>query len=236
MGNKKHKHNMNVRVELLQINKKNIVKATIFIAGVIVTLLITKACDRIIPDSPVVVEKIPDTIKIVHVYEPLADSVLDYTIKTTEDIVKKAIDYRPKNESLQYSDNYENVNHILKSVSFPNAKGYTVQSAAPYFSLEMSELNQPFVDFIYHFFNENQISDIYCLSIKVFRVQNGESVYVLDENYSIKKGLNIIRMNNIFTSGDYEVEVGFIFLNDVNSKYPNFYREVRYINNSLKKE
>lgn len=236
MGNKNHKHYKNVRVELWQTIKKNIVKATIFITGVIVTLLITKACDRIIPDSPVIVEKVPDTIKIVHVYDPLADSVLDYSIKPTEDFVKAAIAYRPKNDSHQYSDNNENVNHILKSVSFPNAKGYTVQSAAPYFSLEMSELNQPFIDFVYHFFNEDYISDIYCLSIKVFRVQNGESVYVLDENYSIKKGINIIRMNNIFTSGDYEIEVGFILLNDVNSEYPNFYREVRYINNSLKKE
>ena len=64
MGNKNHKHYKNVRVELWQTIKKNIVKATIFITGVIVTLLITKACDRIIPDSPVIVEKVPDTIKI----------------------------------------------------------------------------------------------------------------------------------------------------------------------------
>ena len=209
--------------------KRNYVHSIIFIIGVVVTLLITKACDRIIPDSPVVVEKIPDTINVVHVYDPLSDTVWT-TNKDTEDIIETTIVKRSKKNT---DDNFfarGDVNMVMKTAFFPNAKGYTIKSAASYFSLGMSNLDQPYVDFVFHFFNEEIVADIYCLSIKIFKNQNGEKIYILDENYEKRTGQNIIRLNNIFTSGNYEIEIGFIFTKDKDTKYPNFYREVKYIN------
>ena len=113
---------------------------------------------------------------------------------------------------------------------FPNAKGYSTSSAAPYFSLEMSPLDQSFVDFSFSFFNEKILEEIYCISLKVFSIQSGGGrVYILDENYEKQKGRNIIRLKNIFTSGRYEVEVGFFLKKDINAQYPAFYREAKYI-------
>lgn len=199
----------------------------------IVSAMVTKACDKIIPDPPAIVEKVPDTISIVHVYEPMTDSTLNLSQKRREKIVddaavkKRVLSHKPKDF---VKDN--NVNIIAKDSSFPNAKGYSPRSAAPYFWLEMTDRSLPYIDFICHFFYDAIIEDIYCLSIKVFEIQNdGKKVYVLDENYSKQKGDNIIRLKNIFSSKNYEIEVGFVFNRDRNSKYPTFYREAKYINN-----
>ena len=75
------------------------------------------------------------------------------------------------------------------------------------------------------------MSDIYCLSIKVFRNQGGENIYILDENYEKRKNENVIRLKNIFKSGSYQIEIGFFFTKDKDAKYPEFYREIKYINN-----
>lgn len=54
--------------------KSNYGKAIIFVIGIVVTLILTKACDKIVPSQPVVVEKVPDTIQVVYVYDSLFDS------------------------------------------------------------------------------------------------------------------------------------------------------------------
>jgi hypothetical protein len=213
--------------------KGHVVKAIIFIIGVIVTILITKACNHILPDDPIIVKQMPDTIKVVHIYEPLANSTF-----TSKEKDKAAIETRLNSQIINRKEenisDIGNVNKPLSSSLFPKGKGYTIKNSTPYFSLEMSQLTKPYVDFSLSFFNKDVLADIYCLSIKVFKVQNGERIYILDENYNKRQGKNIIRLKNIFTKGNYEIEVGFIFSKDRNAEYPNFYREIKYVNNSPK--
>lgn len=212
--------------------KKHIVVIVGVILTAIVSAIVTKACDRIVPDPPAVVEKVPDTISIVHVYEPLTDSALGISHEKFEKIVDDAVRKQVSNRKSNHSINANNVNIISNDFSFPNAEGYSPQNAAPYFWLEMTDISQPYIDFICHFFNDAIIEDIYCLSIKVFEIQkDGRRVYVLDENYCKQKGDNIIRLKNIFSYKNFEIEVGFVFNRDRNSKYPTFYREAKYINN-----
>lgn len=212
--------------------KKHIAVIAGIILTAIISAIVTKACDKIVPDPPAIVEKVPDTISIVHVYEPLTDSTLNLSQKRLEKIVDDAVKKRVLSRKSKDFVNDNSVNNISKDFSFPNAKGYSPRSAAPYFWLEMTDRSQPYIDFICHFFNDAIIEDIYCLSIKIFEIQNdGQRVYVLDENYCKQKGDNIIRLKNIFSSKNYEIEVGFVFNRDRNLKYPTFYREAKYINN-----
>ena len=226
------KQNKGAWLKIIEYIQKNIAVIIGVIFTAVVSAVITKACNRMVPDPPAIVEKIPDTINVVHVYEPFNDSTFNHSQKKLEEIVNDAVKKRrPKNkDQSSFKDNDTNI--IANDITFPNAKGYSPRSAAPYFSLEMTDNNQPYIDFICHFFNDCIIDEIYCLSIKVFEIQNdGGRVYVIDENYKKQKGDNIIRLNNIFSSKNYEIEVGFIFNRDRNSIYPNFYRETRYINN-----
>jgi len=232
MKKKRNKQKMSLWLRFVDFIKKNYVKAIIFITGIIVTLLITKACDRIIPDSPVIVEKIPNTINVVHVYEPLSDTTLTVTNKKTEGVVETAIVKQKRNNTDKDKYDGEKVNKVMTTISFPNAKGYTVQSAAPYFSLEMLHNDSSYIDFVFHFFNKDMLSEIYCLSIKVFKCIGNKKIYVLDENYEKRTDMNVIRLNNIFTSSNYQIELGFVFIKDKDKLYPNFYRQIKFINNS----
>lgn len=99
----------------------------------------------------------------------------------------------------------------------------------------MSPLRNSYVDFTVNFFDENLLAEIYCLSLKVCKIQDEKKVLVLDANFEKKANNNVIRMKNIFGNENYEIEVGFFFSKDINSQYPNFYRETRYINNKVKK-
>lgn len=216
--------------------KNNYGKAIIFVMGVVVTLLLTKACDRIVPNQPVVVEKVPDTIQVVHVYDSLFSNAAMAYQKQSEEVIDADLRTRTKDRKSQKVDNKETANKVFISASFPNAKGYTTESSAAYCSIEMSPLDKAYVDFTFDFFSEEILSEIYCLSIKVFKVQNGGRVYILDENFEKRIGQNVIRLKNIFASDKYEIEVGFFLIKDRNAQYPDFYREAKYINKSSNKE
>ena len=214
--------------------KNNYGKAIIFVVGVVVTLLLTKACDQIMPSQPTVVEKIPDTIQVVHVYDSLYASAMRINMQQTEESLNSML--RKQSGNITNQNKSVKVNKLFTSANFPNAKGYASNSAAQYFSLEMSSLKQSYVDFTLDFFDENILEEIYCLSVKICKLQEGKKFLVLDANYEKRIGKNLIRLKNIFTDGNYDVEVGFFLNKDRNSKYPNFYKESRYINKAEKKE
>lgn len=219
---------------ILDYLKGHWVEILMSIAIVFISVLLTKACDRIMPDQPIVIEKIPDTIQVVHLHNSFVDS-LSVTNSETESPIENRLrpqigNYRNKNQS----DNIK-VNKVFLSAVFPKAKGYSVKSAAPFFSLEMSPLSNTYVDFILNFFDEEMLAEIYCLSLKVCKIQNGKRVLVLDANFEKRANNNVIRVKNIFGNESYEIEVGFFFSEDRNSQYPSFYREIRYINNKGKK-
>lgn len=59
--------------------KKNWPKASIWLFGAIVGLLLTKACNMIWPDAPVVVKEHTDTVKVIHSINPFpsdSDSIM----------------------------------------------------------------------------------------------------------------------------------------------------------------
>lgn len=205
------------------------------ILSAIVTVFVTKACNRIMPDNPIVVEKVSDTIQVVHTYNPLSDSAWTEFKKQSEEMVDVNVIQQKKNSySLSKSNN---ISKVFTSARFPNSKGYTSRSAAQYFVLEMSPLNLPYVDFTINFFNEELLSEIYCLSIKICKIRDGKREAVLDENYEKRQSVeNVIRLKNIFNTSDkYEIAVGFFFLKDIEEKYPDFYMDTIYINNSQMK-
>jgi hypothetical protein len=230
---KKNSQEKTIGAIVMEYIKSNYGKAIIFVIGIVVTLILTKACDKIVPSQPVVVEKVPDTIQVVYVYDSLFDSATKAYLQQSEEMIKTNLKNQSRRGSTSTQSYTANVNNIFPSAKFPNAKGYSTNSAAPYFSLEMSPLDQSFIDFSFSFFNEKILDEIYCISLKVFSIENGGGrVYILDENYEKQKGRNIIRLKNILTSGRYEVEVGFFLKKDINAQYPAFYREAKYINKS----
>ena len=247
--------------------KKHYVEAIVFVMGVVVTIILTKVFNSFLPDPPVVVEKVPDTLQVVHVYEQIPDSILKKSMRKSEALIeeklrKKINENRQnpktvKDARLLLSDSadmqkqskvstdttmskderkrgdQELLNKVFSAAHFPNAKGYSIKSSAPYFFLEMSPQDDSYVDFTLNFFDERVLKDIYCLSIKICIVTNGRRNLVLDANYEKGTGRkNIIRLKNIFNSAeDYEIQVGFFQTKDTNAQYPDFYREIRHINN-----
>ena len=202
----------------------------------VVSAVITKACDRIIPDPPTIVEKVPDTIQVVHMYDSLFSGAAMVYLQQSEEAIDADLRTYTKDRKSQKVDNKETANKVFISASFPNAKGYTTKSSAAYCSIEMSPLDKAYVDFTIDFFSEEIFSEIYCLSIKVFKVQNGGRVYILDENFEKRTGQNVIRLKDIFASEKYEIEVGFFLTKDRNAQYPDFYSEAKYINKIPHKE
>lgn len=236
MPKKKKKIQKKQSITLFQRGKQYVVKHKsdfTFVGGVIVTaiitVLVTKACDLIIPDKPIVVEKTAGTIQVVHSYSPIPDSTWERFMRQSEELINANI-IQQEGSLLKQKQSYEtNINRVLTSVDFPNAKGYTSESAASYFTLEMSPRDGAYVDFVVDFFNEKILDEIYCLSLKVCKIQDGKRYGVLDSNYEKHAGKNIIRVKNIFTSNDhFEIQVGFFLMRDTKAQYPNFYREVKH--------
>ena len=250
--------------------KKHYVEAIVFVVGVIVTLILTKVFNSFLPDPPIVVEKVPDTLQVVHVYEQIPDSILKKNMRKSEALIEEKL-RKKMNENRQTpkpvkgacllsSDSADmekqsivstdtnmsngerergdqvSLNKVFQAAHFPNAKGYSIKSSVPYFFLKMSPQDDSYVDFTLNFFDERVLEDIYCLSIKICIVTNGTRNLILDANYEKGTGRkNIIRLKNIFRSAeDYEIQVGFFQTKDINAQYPDFYREIRRVNNRQK--
>jgi hypothetical protein len=206
------------------LEKHNWIK-TIFwiVVTAIITLLIDKSCDRIMPNTPVVVKEVSDTVKIIHSYDfnTDKDSLTKTQLMAKLENIKLAQTYESKiaKRIKEKSD----FNSIMLNAKFPNAKGYTSCDASAYFSFQMSSLQNDYIDFIITFINSNILDDIYCLSLKIFKVENENRTYVLDENYIIKNDLNQIRITNSLPKGLYEISIGFTLKKDQNAEYPHFY-------------
>lgn len=200
------------------------------IASAVIMAIVGKACNRIMPDKPIVVEKNTELIQVVHTFSPVPDSTWERFMRQSEELVNAQIIPQEVSRIKPEQLDQANVNKVLASVDFPNAKGYADKSAATYFALEMSPIDGAYVDFAVNFFNQQILDDIYCLSIKVCKILDGKRYLVLDCNYEKHVGRNIIRVRNIFTSKDhFEIAVGFFLKKDTKAQYPDFYREVEHI-------
>ena len=198
------------------------------IVGIIITAIITanvdKACNRVSPEEPVIVKEITDTIKIVHTYDfdEYNDSIVNMQLRYKLENIELAQMYEEK-ISNRIKDPTQ-CNSIMVGDNFKCAKGYSLRDAAPYFTLNMSPLDKEFIDFELHFFDKKFLSNIFCLNLKIHRIDNGRRVFVLDENYYVNESGNKIRIANTLSLGLYEFSVGFVLKKDKNLKYPIIYQ------------
>ncbi len=214
--------------------KTNITKASIFVLGVIVTIIITKSFDKVVPNNPVIVKQLTDTIKIVHDYN-LPDNL-------NNDTVRQELENKIKN--LELLNNYdkqikERISHIQKSdgvtpnlivtqnVSKIAQKGYMYGRSASYFTSDCPDLNKKFIDLKIDFLNPSIAKDIAYLRVNIYRFDDSRKeearTYILEDFYQVKNENNIIRITNDFADGKYEIIYGFMFKNDLKEQYPRFY-------------
>lgn len=187
-------------------------------------MIIDKSCNRIIPDQPILIKEVSDSIKIIHKYDfdLNDDSIANAKLKLRLENVELAEQYDRKIRSrLANSDNRPNL--IMLDQVAHDSKGYTIASGMPYFILNISSLEEKVIDFTFDFINQDIISGIYCLSLKIYKIENNKSVYVMDENYYVKRTTNLIRINNLLAKGKYEIKAGFFLLRDQDAQYPCFY-------------
>ena len=135
---------------------------------IIMGVLVEKSCNKIIPDDPIVIKEISDTIKFVHTYDfgITNDSLINIQLQNRLKNIEMAAMY--EKEFLKHNKNKMSINPIMIDASFPNAKGYSPRDGTPYFSLTLSSLQNEFIDFDISFINANILEHIYCLSLKIF--------------------------------------------------------------------
>lgn len=219
--------------KLSEQTKNNLRNASLFVLGVIVTVIITKTSDKIIPSDPVIVKELKDTIRIVHNYDIPSDLNNDST----------RLELERKIKNLELLNNYdkqikERIALTKKSDGFiPNLiltreteriknKGFTCGSSSAYFTSDCPSLDKEYLDIKIDFINPSIIKDIAYLRVNIYRFDNVNSnearTYVLEELYEVKPENNLIRISNDFSKGKYEILYGFVFKDELTKPYPTF--------------
>lgn len=219
--------------KLSEQTKNNLRKASLFVLGVIVTILITKISDKIIPSGPVIIKEYTDSIKIVHNFDIPTDLNNDSTRLELERKVK----------NLELLNNYDKQikerialtkksdglipNLILtKETERIKSKGYTYASSSAYFTSDCPSLDNDYLDIKINFINPSIIKDIAYLRVNIYKFDNVNSTeaktYVLEELYEVKPENNFIRISNDFSKGKYEILYGFVFKDELTKPYPLF--------------
>ena len=199
---------------------------TIFwiIVTAIITISIERSCNRIIPEDPVVIKEISDTIKFVHTYDfgALNDSSVNAQLLRRLENIELAQKYEA--EIIKKDNSVKMANSIMLDASFPNMKGYSPRKAMSFFSFEMSSLNDKLIEFELSFFDQSMLDDIYCLTLKIFTLDNNQRIYYEEQFYNVNNTRNIIRIANSLPKGKLEFCVGFVLKRDRLSEYPNTYQ------------
>jgi hypothetical protein len=214
--------------------KTHVRNASIFLLGVIATIIITKLSDKIIPNEPVIVKQYTDTLKIVHDYEIPKRLNSDSDKKELEKKIKNlellnSYDKQIKERiAINQSNDVITPNLILtQKVRNSEEKGYSQGSSSSYFESDCPSLDTKYLDIFINFLNPEIINEIAFLRINIYKfdsVNSSESrSYILEDFYEVKKKNNLIRITNDFSKGKYEILYGFMFKNDLNKKYPTFY-------------
>ncbi len=213
MAKKRPKGKKNKFVSFVE---KNWQKGAFWLVGFIVGLVLTKACNTIWPDTPVVVKEHTDTVKVVH--------SMDLLQVDSDSIIRKQIEHQLMN--IELLNKYEkqitgkreaaktNTCKIIVGNPYPNSRGYSTQTASSFCFIELNT-NGPFIDITYDFFREDYVDLVNTLCVKISRKDNedGRNFIISDINYEPNKGNNgcIVRMVNDFPPGQYAVEAGFDF-------------------------
>src|SRR3989339_1881329 len=227
--------------KILLFIKKNIWKATTFVLGGIVIILLTKTADTILPSNgPVIVKELTDTLKVIHNYDllNLSDSdSLDLLLKKKRNQISQLNIYEKElNDYLDRVKNKENAfdvpNKILiNSFQKFGKKGYVQSSSAAYFNSKGPKFveNNSLIDLKINFFSDELIDEILYIRLIIYKKRDGKySEYVFDEIYEPRKGINLIRIGNNLSKGDYEFQYGFVLKKDKDNDYPQFYLDKHY--------
>ena len=202
---------------------------TIFwiIITAVITICIERSCNRIMPEEPIVVKEVTDTVKIVHCYDfgNLNDSLVNANLQRKLENIELAQRYEA--EIIKKNNSIIKANSIMLDASFPNMKGYTIHNAMSYFSFEMSSLNEKLIEFKLSFFDKSILDDIYCLTLKIFTIDNNQRIYYEEQYYNVNSINNIIRIANSLPKGNFEFCVGFVLKRDRLSEYPDTYQVSR---------
>lgn len=204
-------------------------QALLFILGVIATLIITSIYNNIFPSDPTVVKEVTDSLTVVHKYDfPVSDSM--------------NLEIKNRLENIELLNSYENeieerIKRIPNKSKVPNLiyinppfriKGWIQRKASSYFSLECpSDENAKYLDFEINFLNKKLINDIATLRVLIYKLNSkGEASIYLDDYYeTVNNSMNLLRLNNDFDNGQYEINIGFILKDDLKNEYPIFYRQ-----------
>ena len=208
-------------------NWKNVV---IWLLSTVVVLLLTKACDRIWPDPPVVVKEQMDTVKVIHAMSPIpADS---------DSILKKQIEQQLMNIELlnkyekqikkRIDDNAVEACKIILGNPYPSSSGYSTKDASSFCLIELKH-NGPVIDIIYSFIRQDYVELVSTLGVKISHKneKDGKVLGVYDQNFepqTDKKDM-LVRIIDNLPPGEYEVEAGFVLKEDMQKKYPTFNRQ-----------
>ncbi|WP_374505786.1 hypothetical protein [Flavobacterium sp.] len=218
---------------LYEQNKNSIKNSLLFLLGIIVTIIITKFFDKIIPNDPVIVKEYTDTIKIFHNY--------NIPNNLNDDSTRLELESKIKNlELLNSYDKQIRARIELKNNKdgiFPNLiitsgsekiknKGYTYGNSSAYFNSNCPEFNKEYLDIKIDFINPDITKEIAYLRINIYKFDNPNSsearTHILEELFEVKPDNNIIRISNDFSKGKYEILYGFMFKDELKKTYPTF--------------
>jgi hypothetical protein len=221
--------------------KKNIWKATTFVLGGIVIILLTKTADSILSSNePVIVKEFTDTLKVIHNYDFLSSSdndSLDFLLQKKKNQISQLNIYEKElNEYFDRVKKKEDVfdvpNKILiSSLQKFGKKGYVQRSSTAYFYSVGPKFveNNSLIDLKIKFFSDELIDEILYVRLTIYKKRNDKySEYVFDEIYEPRKGINLIRIGNNLSKGDYEFQYGFVLKKDIDNDYPEFYLSKHY--------
>ena len=215
---------------------KNLRTSLFFVLGVICTLALTTLWNKALPEEPIIIKEITDSIKVIHEYKiPKIDDSLDITLKK-------------KLENLELLNNYENeIDKRIKRIEtksknsvIPNLislkysesydyKGFTQLDSNSFFEVSCPNLNSSeFIDFKLDFFNPKILNEIAFFRLNIYKFEKSSDkesrVYVLNQFYEANiNNNNFIRIGNSLSKGKYEIIVGFTLKKDLSKKYPDFY-------------
>lgn len=126
-------------------------------------MLCEKACNKIVPDNPIIVKEIPDSVRIIYTYDfnIEVDSIVNTQLKMKLENIALAQSYEFKIDEMKKSQYQGYFNKVTLNSQFPNAKGYIIESGMPFFNAFIPYLQNEFLDFKINFFNTYIIKNIY---------------------------------------------------------------------------
>lgn len=209
------------------IEQHNWIKRLLWIViGVIISLVCEKSYNYFLPEEPIIIKEVSDSIKVIHSYDFSigVDSIVQTQLEKKLKNIELANSYEIQVGKQLRKNKGDQSNLVKLKTDFKNAKGYSIGNAMTFFSVKYPNYNNGFLDFDIHFINSELTKDIYCLSLKIDEIKNGKHSIYLDENYDIKDLGNKIRIVNSLPKGLYEISIGFFLKKDLNSEYPCFYK------------